>query len=378
MQTKLHFTDFNNEELLMHGTGVLPSQEIRKCIRNGIVTAPKGIPEYQIQPASLDLRLGSIAYELYASFLPSGDLITRKIDKLGLCKKKIDLTSPVTLNSGYVYLVELQEEVRLPATVWGRANPRSTTGRADLFTRLLCDGSTEFDFVPEGYKGKLYAEIVPRTFTVRVQEGTRVNQLRFSRGTPLPSDKSIIDADRSEPLTFLKDGPTPIDVQKGLRVSVDLTPEDTSNIIGYKAKRTSPVLDFNCVKCHERFDFWEPISLNETRSLILQPDDFYILRSRQRVRIPSIFAAELEAFDPSFGEFRVHYAGFLDPGFGQIEGTPIVLEVRARDVPFLIEDGQLIGRVSYHRLLEMPDKIYGEGIGSSYQKQQLGLGKQFK
>lgn len=368
----------------MHRTGVLPSQAIRAYVEDGIVAAPEAIQEAQIQPASIDLRLGATAYELRASFLPGGySSIERKLDDLQLRIGELDLTNGATLRPGHVYLVELMEQVKLPPEVWGKANPRSTTGRADLFTRLLCDFSTEFEGVPAGYKGKLFAEIVPRTFAVKVRRGTRVNQLRFSRGSPPPSDKSIADISRAEPVVYVRDeGPSGGNVRRGLHLSVDLTPEDSAGIIGYRAKRNAPVFDFDCVACYEPLDFWEPILHTGLQSIVLHPDDFYILRSRERVRIPPTFAAELMPYEATFGEFRVHYAGFLDPGFGygsgDVDGTPVVLEVRARDVPFLVEDGQTIARILYYRLRDTPDKIYGANIGSSYQAQKIALGKQFK
>jgi len=371
-------------EASLHRTGVLPSQAIRAYVEDGIVAAPEAIQEAQIQPASIDLRLGAIAYELRASFLPGGySSIERKLDDLQLRIGELDLTNGATLRPGHVYLVELMEQVKLPPEVWGKANPRSTTGRADLFTRLLCDFSTEFEGVPAGYKGKLFAEIVPRTFAVKVRRGTRVNQLRFSRGSPPPSDKSIADISRAEPVVYVRDeGPSGGNVRRGLHLSVDLTPEDSAGIIGYRAKRNAPVFDFDCVACYEPLDFWEPILHTGLQSIVLQPDDFYILRSRERVRIPPTFAAELMPYEATFGEFRVHYAGFLDPGFGygsgDVDGTPVVLEVRARDVPFLVEDGQTIARILYYRLRDTPDKIYGATIGSSYQAQKIALGKQFK
>ncbi len=341
---------------------VLPSQRIRDAIERRIIQAAEPIGEPQIQPASLDLRLGVRGYELRASFIPGAEYsIEARISHARLALRELDLTTPITLRPGNVYLIELLEHLNLPPDIKARANPRSTTGRADLFARLLCDYSSEFEGVPAGYQGKLYVELVPRTFSIRLQKGTRINQLRFIHG--LDSEEDL-----------------PVRRQQSL-LSVDLTPEAGTRIIGYRARRNAPVLDFDGIACHDRFDYWDPIVMGELRSLVLNPDDFYILRSRERVQLDPVTAAELMPYESSFGEFRVHYAGFLDPGFGYTggaHGTPVGLEVRARDVPFLVEDGQVMGVVVYFGLEERADKLYGAQIGSAYQRQGIALGKQFR
>lgn len=358
---------------------VVPAQHLRKFISKKYIVANEPIAETQIQPASIDLRLGKTAYELSSSFLPRNysDILS-KIEDLHLCVQEINLDNPTILKANHVYLVQLQEELQLPDTISARANPRSTSGRADLFTRLLCDYSTEFETAPLGYKGKLFVEIVPRTFDICVRKGTKVNQLRLE----IPEENTHLYFS-SDDRSFVHGNNNIINSHHLPKyLSVNLTADDNSGIVGYLAKSNTPTLDFDKVASYDRNEFWEPIFQNHSRSLVLEPDAFYILRSIEGVAIPPNLAAELIPYDPSFGEFRVHYAGFLDPGFGNrlddASGTPVVLEVRVRDVRFLIEHGQPVARILYYELLESTDKVYSSAIGSSYQTQKISLGKQFR
>jgi dCTP deaminase len=363
-------------------TGILPSQKIKELIDTGHLNADAPISNDQIQPASIDLRLGPVAYRVRASFLPGKDsTVKSKLDALQM--HEIDLTKPSALEKGCVYIVPLMEELSLPPKISGKVNPKSTTGRLDIFTRLITDYGREFERIEAGYKGKLYVEIVPRTFSVLVHEGTKLNQMRLVRGEPPPSDTGLNKLDEKETLVYLRnDIPAEAMIDKGLRMSIDLQGSDDPEIIGYKAKGHAPLIDLEKVDYYDPLEFWDPIYRPKSNSIILNPDDFYILLSREKVRIPPQYAAEMVAYDPSVGEFRIHYAGFFDPGFGyghgDIRGTHAVLEVRSHEVPFLLEDGQVIGRLIYERLLEMPEKTYGTGIGSSYQSQGLSLSKQFK
>jgi dCTP deaminase len=363
-------------------TGILPYQDIVKLIAGGRINAAQPVEDAQIQPASLDLRLGATAWRVRASFLPGkASSVSSKIERMMM--HQIDLTRPTVFEKGCVYIAELLEELRLPPDISGKANPKSSTGRLDIFTRLLTDGGTEFENVPEGYRGKLYIEIVPRTFSVLAQQGTRLNQLRFVRGHPPPSDQKIDELNAADTLVFAKTG-TPMDaiVNDGLWISVDLEGDAASGIVGYRAKQHAPLIDLSRIDHYEPLEFWEPLAVDATRTLVLNPDDFYILMSRERVRIPPTFAASMVPYDPSMGEFRIHYAGFFDPGFGygnnDIAGARAVLEVRSHEVPFLIEHGQGVGRLIYERLLAKPERIYGVHIGSNYQAQGLKLSKQFK
>jgi dCTP deaminase len=277
----------------------------------------------------------------------------------------------------------LLEELKLPEGISGKANPKSTTGRLDIFTRLITDYGVEFDRVPPGYKGKLYAEIVTRTFTVRVRAGMRLSQLRFVRGNPDTRDGALRRLDLEENLVYMDEvSPVRATLDRGLRITVSLEATEPGEIIAYKAKHNAPVVELDKINHYQHEPFWETIYQSPEKNLILHPGDFYILASRERVRVPAEFAAEMVPFDPSDGEFRIHYAGFFDPGFGygtsDIKGTRAVLEVRAHDVPFLMEHGQLVGRLTYMPLLSRPDKIYGTDIGSSYQQQALTLSKQFR
>ena len=362
-------------------TGILPFQDICRLIDAARVSASAPIERAQVQPASLDLRLGAKAYRVRASFLPGEASVMSKIERLKM--HEIDLTGPTVLEKGCVYIVELMEELKLPHDISGKANPKSTTGRLDIFTRLITDGGTEFEGVREGYKGRLYLEVVPRTFSILVSQGTRLNQLRFVRGNPPPSDAKLGLLDQSEPLVYLEaDGPQAAVIKDGLWISVDLEGAAANGVVGYRAKHHAPLVDLARIAYYDPLEFWEPIVRNGARNLVLNPDDFYILASRELIRVPPNYAASMVPYDPSVGEFRIHYAGFFDPGFGyganDIAGTRAVLEVRSHDVPFLIEHGQDVGRLIYDRLLGAPDKIYGGNIGSSYQSQGLALAKQFK
>lgn len=371
------------EEGQARTTGILPSQEISNLIARGNISASPAVHPDHIQPASLDLRLGDMAHRVRASFLPGpNSTVADKIKELRMTR--VDLTGAPVFEKDCVYIIPLVEELNLPENISGKANPKSTTGRLDIFTRLITDYGTEFDRVPPGYKGKLYAEVVSRTFTVAIRSGMRLSQLRFVQGNPVSSDRAIKGLDREAPLVYMdeEDVPSKARVERGLRITVNLEGSEPGEIIAYKAKRYAPAIELDKINHYATEEFWEVRHESAKKNLILEPGDFYILASRERVSVPPEYAAEMVPFDPSDGEFRIHYAGFFDPGFGygsnDIKGTRAVLEVRAHEVPFLIEHGQLVGRLNYMPLLTRPAKIYGTNIGSSYQHQALTLSKQFK
>ncbi|MHA1108444.1 MAG: 2'-deoxycytidine 5'-triphosphate deaminase [Alphaproteobacteria bacterium] len=359
--------------------GVLPSHVLRELVRSGEIASSNPITEEQIQPASLDLRLGSVAYRVRASFLPGPNAgVADRIDQLGM--HQIDLTEGAVLEKGCVYIVQLQERLRLSDRISGLANPKSSAGRLDIFTRLITDRAAAFERVPAGYEGALYVEIFPRAFSVIVRTGSRLNQLRLRRGSAAFSAAELKRLHAEVPLI---DRDLPADaVTEGVPLSVDLVGEAGWDYAGYKARPHAGLIDFDRVGHYDPLEFWEPIPLGRGEGIILNPEDFYILASKEAVTIPPDCVAEMVAYDTLVGEFRVHYAGFFDPGFGHVEsggqGTRAVLEVRSHGVPFMIEDGQAIGRLIYNRLTDVPDKLYGAAIGSSYQKQGLALGKQFR
>jgi dCTP deaminase len=371
-------------------TGILPSQEIRELIQNRKILSFAAIEDSQIQPASIDLRLGNVAYRVQASFLPSRSYpIKKKIDDLKLAE--IDLTKPTLLERGAVFVIPVIEQLALPFDIGGTANPKSTTGRLDIFTRLVTEGGTEFEEhelqfeqVPKGYKGELYVEVVSRTFPIILQAGAKLTQLRFVRGKPPAATDNALER-FEEGLVYFENGDEPAKavVGGGIRTSIDLAGNAPGSVVAYKAKRNCPAVDLNKAGAHDAAQFWDAITGPASRRLVLDPSDFYILASRERISVPSNWAAEMTQFDPSIGEFSVHYAGFFDPGFGygvggEIKGTKAVLEVRAHEVPILLEDGQVVGRLMYHKMASVPDKIYGQAIGSSYQQQGLALSKQFR
>jgi dCTP deaminase len=363
-------------------TGVLPAQNIQELIRAERISADVPIDDAQIQPASVDLRLGPVAYRVQASFLPGRfATVMDRIEALRMAE--LDLTKPAVLEKGCIYIVPVLERLNLTQDMSARANPKSTTGRLDIFTRLITDYGVEFEQVPGGYNGQLYVEIVSRTFTVILGQGTKLNQLRFIRGKPGSHDSVVTALHEEEVLVYTdEDSPAKAQIDKGLRISMSLQGDATSDVVAYKARKNAPALDLSKVNHYRAEEFWDAVREPKNKAIILDPGDFYILGSKERVRVPPQFAAEMVAFDPSMGEFRIHYAGFFDPGFGygisDIKGTRAVLEVRAHEVPFLVEDGQIVGRLQYMRLLSRPEKIYGLNIGSSYQSQVLALSKQFR
>ena len=353
--------------------GVLPDSGIRDLIQSGAITADPAIIPEQIQPASLDLRLGTVAYRLRASFLAGRG--QRVMDRLAdLQMHQMDLTGGAVLERGCVYLVPLMERLRLPAGLTAVANAKSSTGRLDLLTRLVADGGTEFDRLPEGYDGPLYAEICPRSFSVLVRPGMRLNQLRLRRGQAVLSDAELRDLNTREPLVG---GQALID--QGLGFSVDLKPAN-GDLVGYRARPHSGVIDLDRIGAYDARDFWDELHTTDGR-LILDPGAFYILVSRETVSIPPDHAAEMSPYLAMVGEFRVHYAGFFDPGFGigaAGTGARGVLEVRCHEAPFVLEHGQVVGRLVYERMAARPERLYGAGIKSNYQGQGLKLAKQFR
>lgn len=376
------FPELVREQGETRSTGLLPFQNLTECVDSGILRASTPIGPDQIQPSSLDLRLGPVAYRVKASFLPRpGFTVMAKLKDLLIAQ--IDLSQPAQLTRGHVYIVPLLEELNLPTTLWGKANPKSSTGRLDIFTRLLTDHAEEFEYVPNGYKGRLFAEIVPRTFTIVVQQGLRLNQLRLVKGNPPPSDARLSALHEREVLVYsADDSPRDAVISNGLWLSLDLSGTQGSEIVGYRAKKRAEPVDLSRVNFYNPHEFWHPIKRPASKQLILDPEEFYILASKERVRIPPHYAAEMVPFDPSVGEFRIHYAGFFDPGFGygadDVKGTHAVLEVRSHEVPFLVEDGQRVGRLVYEQMLAVPEKLYGRDIGSSYQSQGLALSKHFQ
>ena len=352
--------------------GVLPDSALRRLIAEGAITADPAITDDQIQPASLDLRLGTKAWRLRASFLAQKS--NRVQDRLADFEMhEMDLTGGAVLEKGCVYLVPLMERVRLPAGVEAVANAKSSTGRLDLLTRLVTDGGAEFDRLPEAYDGPLYAEICPRSFSVLVRPGMRLNQLRLRAGQARLDDAALSALHQSEPLV---DGPALIDA--GLGFSVDLRPS-TGDLVGYRARPHTGVVDLDRVGGYDARDFWDELRAEKGR-LILDPGAFYILVSREAVSIPPDYAAEMSPYLAMAGEFRVHYAGFFDPGFGHGtgHGSRGVLEVRCHEAPFALEHGQVVGRLVYERMSARPDRLYGAGLASNYQGQGLKLAKQFR
>jgi dCTP deaminase len=355
-------------------------------VGRGMIVATPEIQESQFQPASLDLRLGPKAYRIRASFLPGKDkTVLEKIADSKSSEFSLEGEGAI-LEKGYVYVVPLMEHVALPESIAGVANPKSSTGRLDIFTRLITDKSEVFDKVESNYSGPLFAEISPRSFSVRVRRGSRLNQIRFRRLHSRQGDKSDFALKDRELRELHKDKRLvdgSLNVRGGLLLRVALSEETLgNNCVGYRAQKHTDVIDVDNVDYYNVRDFWEPLPPRSDRKLILDPGEFYILASSERIHIPPEYAAEMVAIDPSMGEFRVHYAGFFDPGFGfstaGFPGSRAVLEVRSHEVPFFLEDGQVIGRLVYERMAEQPGTLYGQTSSSNYQGQSLKLSKHFR
>jgi dCTP deaminase len=369
--------------VMAYSGGVLSSRQINAMAETGAIRAAAPLAAGQIQPASLDLRLGAKAYRVRASFLPGkergvGDILA------ALAYDEMSLEGAgAILERGCVYVVPLMEGLALAADISGAANPKSSTGRLDIFTRLITDRGERFDEVEPGYDGPLYAEVSPRSFSVRARKGSRLNQLRFrarpggaGQGSFALSDAALADIHRKTPLV---DGA--LNLRDGVVLRVALGSETFGGVIGYRAQKHADVIDVDNVGAYAIDDYWDRLPARDGR-LILDPGDFYILASRERLAIPPDLAAEMAPMDAAIGEFRVHYAGFFDPGFGAgcdgLPGARAVLEVRSREVPFILEDGQFIGRLVYEQMAEAPEAVYGEAGVSNYQGQGLKLSKHFR
>ncbi len=359
-------------------TGILPFQAINHMLREHEIWSTSEILGDQVQPASIDLRLGPTAYRVRASFLPGPEsTVIEKMQQLDAYP--IDISHGAVLEKGCVYVVPLLEQLNLKSGVIAFANPKSSTGRLDILTRLIGDRSAGFDRLERNYQGPLYVEIAPRTFSVVVRAGTRLNQLRFRRGSPVIAASELQRLHDEGQLVFAEANEQNFSERKMLRLTVDLHGGGTGGLIGYRAKKHTDRIDLEKLAHYEPLDFWEPIYYHRDPPLILDPNDFYILVTKEAVRIPPDYAAEMVAYDTSVGEFRVHYAGFFDPGFGWGDAvSKAVLEVRSHEVPFTLEDGQTVGWIHYERMAGRPDRLYGAGLKSNYQGQGLALAKQFK
>jgi dCTP deaminase len=364
--------------------GVLPSQRLREAVsREWLVAGPWRIPPASVQPASVDLRLGEHGWALRCSFLPDSDsTVEEKFE--GLAFEKIDLRDGATLERDRPYLVPLIEQLRLPEHIHAKANPKSSTGRLDVFTRVITDRNHRFDEIAAGYSGKLYLEIVPRSFAIRVKTGLSLNQVRLICGDARLSDGELLALHQERPLLRMDSHPlegSELSFADGLFLSLDVS-GPAEGVVGYRAKRNSLPIDLTQGGALSWGDYWEPVHPERGGRIVLDPEVFYLLLSSEEVSIPPSYAAEMLAYDPTAGELRTHYAGFFDPGFGyspdrKAHGSRAALEVRARDVSFMVEHRQPVCKLAFERMAEDPDVLYGEDVGSNYQGQQTMLSKHF-
>lgn len=365
--------------------GIWPSQWLLKAVESGIIEAPS-FSEDRIQPASLDLTLGNVAYRLRCSFLPGkNDTVMDQVKTFAI-GPEFDLDQGAILERNRPYLIPLQERVKLPHSVRGRANPKSSTGRLDVFTRVITDRSGKFDDIRKGYCGGLYLEVVPRSFAVMVYTGLALNQLRLAKGDTTVSDRQLRSAHRESPLLYRNCVPLDrrdVRAHGGLWLSLDLARRE-GDIVGYRAKRNSGLIDMSLENHYEAGDYWDEVAAEQGNRVVLEPEDFYLLLSSESVQIPPQYAAEMTAFDPSGGEVRTHYAGFFDPGFGHdaggffSEGSRAALEIRAHDVPFAVDNLQRVCQLRFERMVEEPHVLYGAERRSHYQGQSSTLSKHFR
>ena len=365
---------------------VLASQELREAIDGDWVTAGDyRIRPESVQPASIDLRLGEFAWALRCSFLPDvGSTVEEKLGDIAF--QRIDLRDGATLERDRPYLIPLLETLALPDEVRAKANPKSSTGRLDVFTRVITDRNHRFDEIRPGYHGQLYLEVVPRSFAIYVKEGLALNQLRLSTGDARLDDAELVALHQQFPLLYVDQHPlreTELAIADGLFLSVDLLSGPQERVVGYRAKKNSLPIDLSRIRAYRWNDFWDPVYPEEGSRIVLEPEIFYLLLSAEGVCIPPGYAAEMMAYDPTAGELRTHYAGFFDPGFGWDErndrhGSRAALEVRARDVPFMVEHRQPICKLGFERMAAIPDVLYGEDVGSNYQGQVTMLSKHFE
>ena len=377
--------------------GILPTKWLREAANNDVIfTERYKIPEGNFQPATLDLRLGETAHRLRCSFLPDVTSVEEKLVDLEM--EEVDLRDGAILERNRPYLIPLLEELRLPEYIQAKTNPRSSTGRLDIFTRVITDHSHKFDEIAPGYQGKLYLEVVSRSFTIKVQTGLSLNQLRLFKGSSRCGPGEILGLHRERPVVL---DPSHLLERLGepgednaVHLGVDLmgnqrgSQRGNQSGVGYRAKKNSNLLDLSRRNHYDPADYWEPVVAERTNRVVLEPEEFYLLTAAESVRVPPEYAVEMTAYDPSSGELRTHYAGFFDPGFGfgddpntpggSVAGVQPVMEVRAHDVPFMIEHGQKVCTLTYERMMEPPDKLYGANIGSSYQGAGLVLSGHFK
>ncbi|MDE3206963.1 MAG: 2'-deoxycytidine 5'-triphosphate deaminase [Acidobacteriota bacterium] len=366
------------------GAGVLPNSYLVAAIDEGIIDAGRfKIPAENVQPASLDLRLGEVAYRMRCSFLPGNEDVSVRIKELAI--DRLDLRGDgVVLETNRPYLIPLKERLALPDGVRAKANPKSSTGRLDVFTRVITDHSYRFDEIAPGYHGELFLEVVPLSFAIRVREDLTLNQLRLSVGRSELSDAEILEHHLAAPLLYVDGAPLAADaitISNGLFLSLDLH-GDSDGHVGYRARENAPLLDLTRTDPLDPEPFWEPVRREAADRVVLTEKKFYLLMSEEAACIPPGLASEMTAYDPTSGELRTHYAGFFDPGFGfdsdgRFFGSKAALEVRAHDVPFMIEHGQKVCKLTFERMLEQPTILYGREPASNYQQQTQALGKHF-
>ncbi len=384
-------TEIENSDLatsLKGKSGYLPCQFIETALKEGMINSKLPIEASQVQPVSLDLRLGKKAYRIQCSFLPENEPVETRLKEVTLYD--FDISNGGILEKNAIYLIPLMEELNLPASFYGLANPKSSTGRLDMFTRVIVDGGHRFDEIPRGYRGKLYLEVIPRSFPVKVKTGLSLNQLRVAHVTSHTLGKQGLEIKyKNNPILFDRNGfAIPFDqvkVEGGVYVGVDVSGDQPDSIVAYKAKTNSNVIDLSKIRHYKAEEFWEPIYRPKKNRLILEPESFYIMMSKEKICIWPDWLAEMIAYEPNSGELRTHYAGFFDSGFGwngtdelMNQGTRAVMEVRPHDVPFMVEHGQTFCRLKFERVVERPDRVYGIELNSNYHSQGLALSKYFE
>jgi len=325
----------------------------------------------QIQPSSIDLSLSDECYEIKTSFLSPDSKVRDKLNKI--YSKKINLKTSKIFKKNKTYIVRLNETLHLNNSISGHCNPKSSTGRLNIFCRTILDYCDEYEKIPKNYNGEIFLEITTRSFDIKISKGDKLNQMRLRKKTNnYLNDKDLKKINKRNALIFTNKKNI---IENGLRISVDLS--NDNKICAYVAKKTSLNINFSKISFYEIKKFWKPLK-PVNNSLIIEKNKFYILKSREKIRIPSNLAGEMIPYDTGIGDFRAHYAGFFDPGFGDPKGSYAVLEVKTNELPFILEDGQTIARIKYEKLNKKTFLVYGSIINSNYQNQKLALSKHFK
>ncbi len=361
--------------------GSLPDSMIAKMIDGGFI---KGANLANVRPSSLDLTVSDEIYEVAGIFQPrTNETVRQVLAKIN--KKKVSLNEP--LSQGSMYLLRLNETLALPEQVYAYCNPKSSSGRIDVHVRLLADRVSRYDAVtPAGWRGELWLSIMPKTFDIKLPRNYSLNQIRFFNADTRFDELELELAMREHSLLWRVKKRQPFDYSElkirdgdgAAILTLDLSPK----IVGYRAVKTKQVIDLNRINYYDWKKFFEPVLASKADYLELERDYFYILSTSEAVRVPPDLACEMAPMDERSGEFRSHYAGFIDPGWGwgragEGKGRPLTLELRPFE-DLIVRDRQPIAKIKFERMMKLPDTAYDAGPSNYLKQAGPRLAKQFK